>query len=191
MMAVLVSLYFAIGGILGTLATGFFAVDSIGDHDGVFYSSGSSGWILFGKQIYGVVVTIVWSAFASYVILIIIDKTIGLKVKMDTTSDDARKIKFFDVTVNCDQNASASDLEIDSSYNSISNESIDARAPQPIPMVIDIGSIDILSNHSVAEHSSLGELSLDEPHEEIPTRDNYDVIVAATQGVESAEIYVM
>ena len=67
----------AIGGITGGLLTGFFATEQY-DHkaNGVFYGGGKQ----LGLQIYGIVVTILWSGLFSYLFLQLVDKTIGLRV---------------------------------------------------------------------------------------------------------------
>ena len=81
----------AIGGIVGGLATGFFATDKVavpfmyGDRaglaiNGVFYGNFGSGCYQLGIQIVGIIFTIGWSFSFSYVILQIIDNTIGLRV---------------------------------------------------------------------------------------------------------------
>ncbi len=192
---------FAIGGSIGTLATGFFAVDSFGGHNGVFYSSSSSGWRLFGKQIYGVVVTIAWSAFASFAILSVIDKLIGLKIEMNATgtisegaAEYAKRIIGLNNHRDVDNVGSASDLDIDfSSSNSISNESNDGLPPLPIPMVIETGSIDEpIHHHTLSEPSALDEIHVEDPSDEQEEKEeNRDVIIPTTDGSESVDIYAI
>ncbi len=65
-----------LGGIVGALLTGVFAVEAIGGAAGLI--DGNPGQVL--TQAYGVVVTIVYSGVASLVILMIIKAVIGLRV---------------------------------------------------------------------------------------------------------------
>jgi len=65
-----------VGGIVGALLTGVFAVEAIGGTAGVL--EGNSGQLL--TQAYGVLVTIVYTAVVSYILLKLIDLTIGLRV---------------------------------------------------------------------------------------------------------------
>jgi len=69
----------AVGGIVGALLTGVFAVEAIGGTAGVLEGNSTQ----FGIQVYGVVATIVWSAVASFVILKVIDVTIGLRTSRE------------------------------------------------------------------------------------------------------------
>jgi Amt family ammonium transporter len=71
----------AVGGIVGTISTGFFAVEYIGDEDGVYYAGLNDGGNRLAKQLYAIVVTIGWSAVTTYLILQIVEWTIGLRVK--------------------------------------------------------------------------------------------------------------
>ena len=73
-----------IGGIAGALLTGLFATKLInpGGADGLFYNL-SEGSGLFLEQIFAVVFTIVFAALATWLIAIVIDKTIGLRVSKD------------------------------------------------------------------------------------------------------------
>ena len=84
----------AIGGIVGGLATGFFATDQValpftyGDKAGlpilgVYYGGVRKGGTKLGIQIVGICFTIGWSFIWSYILLQIIDKTIGLRVSCD------------------------------------------------------------------------------------------------------------
>jgi ammonium transporter, Amt family len=74
----------AIGGISGTILTGFFASQRIGGSDGVFYGDTAHGGHQLAKQLYAVTVVTGWSAFASFVILQAIDKSgIELRVSKD------------------------------------------------------------------------------------------------------------
>lgn len=73
----------AIGGIVGSIATGFFATRAIGGYDGVFYGSVEVGGNQLAMQLYGIVVTGGWSAFASWILLVAVDKTLGLRVSAE------------------------------------------------------------------------------------------------------------
>ncbi len=69
----------AVGGIVGALLTGVFAVEAIGGTPGLL--EGNAGQV--GIQIYGIAATIVWTAVASFVILKVIDVIIGLRVSKE------------------------------------------------------------------------------------------------------------
>jgi Amt family ammonium transporter len=99
----------AIGGIVGGISVGFFATRSVGSYhagfekmpfgapgvsnrDGVYYSNLQHGGTQLGVQIYAIVVAIGWSAFMSAILLLAIDKTLGLRVSAqdeDTGLDDS------------------------------------------------------------------------------------------------------
>jgi Amt family ammonium transporter len=66
----------AVGGIIGALLTGVFAVEAIGGTAGLL--EGNPGQVL--TQLYGIVATIVWCAVASFVILIIVNILVGVRV---------------------------------------------------------------------------------------------------------------
>jgi Amt family ammonium transporter len=65
----------AVGGIVGAVLTGVFAVEAIGGKTGLL--EGNGGQVI--TQIYGIAATIVWTAVASFVILKVIDLVIGLR----------------------------------------------------------------------------------------------------------------
>ncbi len=65
-----------VGGLLGTILTGVFAAEAIGGARGLI--EGNPDQVM--QQIVGAAATIAWSAFASYVILKLIDIFIGLRV---------------------------------------------------------------------------------------------------------------
>jgi Amt family ammonium transporter len=65
-----------VGGIVGALLTGVFAVESIGGTKGALEGNIAQVWIQFE----GIVATIAWCAVASFVILKVLDMTIGLRV---------------------------------------------------------------------------------------------------------------
>ena len=64
-----------VGGIVGALLTGVFAVEAIGG------TAGSFSQVIIQAQ--GILATIAWSSIASFVILKIIDLVIGLRVEKD------------------------------------------------------------------------------------------------------------
>jgi ammonium transporter, Amt family len=65
-----------IGGIVGAILTGVFAEEAIGGTGGLIEGNPGQVW----TQIQGILVTIVWCAVASFIILKIIDVIIGLRV---------------------------------------------------------------------------------------------------------------
>lgn len=71
-----------VGGIFGGIATGFFATKSVNEAgaNGLFYGNPH----LLLSQLIAVVVTIVFSAVVTAVILLIIKKTVGLRVDQET-----------------------------------------------------------------------------------------------------------
>ncbi|MHB1217387.1 MAG: ammonium transporter [Alphaproteobacteria bacterium] len=72
-----------VGGIVGALLTGVFAVEAIGGTPGLI--EGNPAQVL--TQLYGIAATIVWSALASFIILKVIDLVIGLRVSEDVERD--------------------------------------------------------------------------------------------------------
>jgi Amt family ammonium transporter len=66
----------AVGGIVGALLTGVFAVEAIGGTPGLL--EGNPGQVL--TQVWGIVATIVWCAVATFVILIITNILVGVRV---------------------------------------------------------------------------------------------------------------
>ena len=72
----------AIGGIIGAMLTGVFATKAVtGAEAAVGWIDGNPGQVL--TQFYGVAVTIVYDAIVSFILLKIIDATIGLRVTED------------------------------------------------------------------------------------------------------------
>jgi Amt family ammonium transporter len=65
-----------IGGIVGAILTGVFAVEAIGGTPGLL--EGNAGQV--GTQLWGIAATIIWSAVATFVILMLVKVTIGLRV---------------------------------------------------------------------------------------------------------------
>ena len=66
-----------IGGIIGALLTGVFVSSSLG---GAGFEEGVTMMSQVWSQIVSVVVTLIWSGLLSYIILKVIDKTLGLRV---------------------------------------------------------------------------------------------------------------
>ena len=75
-----------VGGIVGALLTGVFAVAAVGGDEARGLLDGNPGqlWI----QIKGIVWTIGWCAIASFVILKVIDLVMGLRVDTDSERED-------------------------------------------------------------------------------------------------------
>ncbi|WP_291744403.1 ammonium transporter [Bauldia sp.] len=69
----------AVGGIVGAILTGVFAVEAIGGTPGLL--EGNPGQV--GIQVYGILATILWSVIASFVILKIVDVIVGLRVSRE------------------------------------------------------------------------------------------------------------
>ena len=65
-----------VGGIVGAVLTGWFAVEAIGG------TAGSFGQVII--QIEGILATIAWSAIATFIILKVVDLIVGIRVKEDT-----------------------------------------------------------------------------------------------------------
>jgi Amt family ammonium transporter len=76
-----------VGGIVGAILTGVFAVEAIGGTKGLL--EGNAAQVMI--QIYGIIATIVWSAVATFVILIAIKATMGLRV------DDQTEVEGLDI----------------------------------------------------------------------------------------------
>jgi len=75
-----------VGGIVGALLTGVFAVAAIGGSDGPLgLFEGNAGQLVL--QAYGVLVTLVYTAIVSYILLKIVDALIGLRVDKETERD--------------------------------------------------------------------------------------------------------
>jgi len=65
-----------VAGITGGLLVGLFANDAIGSENGVIYGKTNQ----LGLQLYGIVITMGWSAFGTGIIFMIVDKIMGLRV---------------------------------------------------------------------------------------------------------------
>jgi Amt family ammonium transporter len=76
-----------IGGIVGALLTGVFAIEAIGGKPGLIEGNAHQVWI----QAVGLVQTILWSGIASFVILKIIDLTVGLRVPKEVEAEGLDK----------------------------------------------------------------------------------------------------
>ena len=76
-----------IGGIVGALLTGVFASKAVGGTAGLLEGNAAQ----VGTQAWGILVTIIWCAFASAVILKIIDLVIGLRVDEESERDGLDK----------------------------------------------------------------------------------------------------
>ena len=71
-----------VGGIVGAILTGVFAVEAIGGDGKAGLIDGNAGQVLI--QVYGVAVVIVYDAVVTFIIAKVIDVAIGLRVDADT-----------------------------------------------------------------------------------------------------------
>jgi Amt family ammonium transporter len=69
-----------LGGIVGAVLTGVFAVEAIGGTPGLL--EGNPGQV--ATQVYGILATMVYCAVGSFVLLKIVDAVIGLRVAEDS-----------------------------------------------------------------------------------------------------------
>ena len=67
-----------VGGIVGAILTGVFAVEAIGGDGKKGLIDGNAGQVL--TQLWGCLVTIAWCAVVTFIILKIVDVVIGLRV---------------------------------------------------------------------------------------------------------------
>ncbi len=65
-----------IGGIVGSILTGVFCVKAVGGVDGALYG----GWHQLGVQLLSTLFSIVYSGVLTFIIYVIIDKTLGMRV---------------------------------------------------------------------------------------------------------------
>lgn len=65
-----------IGGIVGSILTGVFCVKAVGGVDGALYG----GWHQLGVQLLSTLFSIVYSGVLTFIIYVIIDKTMGMRV---------------------------------------------------------------------------------------------------------------
>jgi Amt family ammonium transporter len=68
-----------VGGIVGALLLGLFAEEAIGGVNGLFFGAAEQLW----RQALSIVIALLWSGILTYVIAIILDRTIGLRVSED------------------------------------------------------------------------------------------------------------
>ncbi|MDJ0891308.1 MAG: ammonium transporter [Gammaproteobacteria bacterium] len=73
-----------VGGIIGTLLTGVFAAGSLG---GMGLAEGATIGSQVGVQFVGVLATLVWSGGVSYVLLKLLDATLGLRVNSEEETE--------------------------------------------------------------------------------------------------------
>ena len=66
-----------VGGILGALLIGLFGTAMVNGQNGVFYKG---GWTLMGHQALAVVAVVVYSFVVTYILALILEKTVGLRV---------------------------------------------------------------------------------------------------------------
>ena len=72
----------AVGGIVGAILTGVFAMSEVSGSDGpAGLIEGNAGQVL--TQIYGIVVTIAYCAIVSFILFKIVDVIVGLRVTED------------------------------------------------------------------------------------------------------------
>lgn len=69
-----------IAGAVGGLLTGLLANEVVGGEDGAFHGSGRQ----LGIQVYGIVVSAGWSVVGTALVMILVDKTIGLRVSQQS-----------------------------------------------------------------------------------------------------------
>ena len=73
------------GGLFGTVMTGFLASRNTGGYPGVFFArDADDGTHRLGLQLLGVVFVTCWSGIISFVLLMVINETIGLRVSAQT-----------------------------------------------------------------------------------------------------------
>ena len=75
-----------VGGILGTLMVSIFASDKLGVFSGQGYNVGMSMGSQLIVQFIGVVATVSYTIILTFIILKLIDRTIGLKIKEQGTT---------------------------------------------------------------------------------------------------------
>jgi len=71
-----------VGGVMGTLLTGVFAAESMG---GLGLQTSIGEQVV--KQLTGVVATILWCGVVSLIVLLVLDKTLGLRVSSDDETE--------------------------------------------------------------------------------------------------------
>lgn len=91
----------AVGGMVGGIATGFFAtkvVTGLDTANGVYSAPLHQGGLQLAHQIVGILFSLGWSGIISYLILIAIDKTMGLRVAA-AHEDDGLDASLHDETI--------------------------------------------------------------------------------------------
>lgn len=89
----------AIGGITGGILTAFFADKKVNGYNGIFYTSSNDGINQLYQQFYSIIVVSIWAALISYIILYILNYTMGLRVPVQIELDGLDK-KFFREEIN-------------------------------------------------------------------------------------------
>jgi Amt family ammonium transporter len=69
-----------VGGVLGALLIGLFGTSMVNGANGLFYSG---GWSLMGRQVVAVIAVVAYSFIVTYLLALIIEKTVGLRVSQD------------------------------------------------------------------------------------------------------------
>jgi len=80
----------AIGGIVGGIGTGFFSTDKVTGNkllNGVYYAGLHVGGMQLARQICGILFALAWSGIVSYVLLKVLDLTLGLRVSASEEND--------------------------------------------------------------------------------------------------------
>jgi len=72
-----------VGGIVGALLTGVFAVEAIGGTPGLLEGNPDQVW----TQAYGILATIIYCAVGSFIILKVVDVLVGLRVSEEVERD--------------------------------------------------------------------------------------------------------
>ncbi len=72
-----------VGGIVGALLTGVFAAEAIGGAKGMLEGNAAQ----LGLQAYGVAVTVVYCAIATFILLKVVDAIVGLRVDKESERD--------------------------------------------------------------------------------------------------------
>ena len=73
-----------VGGMLGIILTSFFAHESFG---GLGLGENVTIGTAFSAQLIATIVTVVWAAFATYIIILVVRATVGLRVNEEDESE--------------------------------------------------------------------------------------------------------